>query len=287
MAAAAILAAKEAAEGAPGGGALSEGPAPPLLDSLEEESRSLLLSGAPAPLGADALAAAVGILRSRLDDEASACGLSSRLKDLLTLLDARPDGGAAAAAAAAREGGEAAGGEAPFWGAPDEWGDIREALMAVGVDATLDEEAGATSGGGGGGGGVDGAGPGGVAAASRLEPEAAMKLVGFLAELQQQRAGGGGGADGGGGGGASARGGPPEAGAADSRRQRAAGGSGGGSGSGAAAAAAAGASVGVTDEDVKWWEAVTAAYGRLAVEAKASATAGGSGGSAAADAEEG
>lgn len=209
---------------------------PAVIDSLEEESRSLLLDGAPQALDADALAAAVGILRQRLEDDSPACALSSKFADLLQLLDSRPPSAAAADGAGGGDRDLDSPLHAPqqFWSGPDEWSDVRAALMSIGVDTTMDEEDG-----GGGGGFTSGA-------AVRLDPETANKLAEFLSELQQRRP-------------------QQEDGAQRSAgaRQHA---------TAAAAVMSGGSSMEESDgegEDAPWWAAVTTAYGRLWEEAKA------------------
>jgi hypothetical protein len=237
LAAAAILRAAADSDAATDSNADAARPAP--LDSFEEDARQLLLRGAPAALGPDALSTAVGILRQRLDDEGAACALSGRLLDLLQLLDRRPAATAAAAApgssSGAVDGAVVAAAAQGFWGEPDDWSDIRTALMQIGVDATVDDEE------------VEDdvtrlrrlMTNGGV----RFDQETGEKLAAFLGELQQQRVGGS-----------------------------------SGSSSGAAAVAARRAGGGREDEDEdeevsaeeeKWWGDVTAAYGKLWEQAKA------------------
>jgi len=269
---------------------------PTPLDSLEEEARDLLILGAPSALDADALATAVGILRQRLDDDASACALSARLLSLMRLLDVRPapspgssissgtmstltaaptrtptsspasglesnaagsdpSGGSAALAAAAAKG---------FWAEPDDsWADIRTALMAIGVDATVDEDDGGDE--------LAAGGRGMSHGAVRLDAGTSEKLAAFLTDLQQQqqqqqqRAGWGGDRSGSGG----VEGGAAAVVSAEQQQQNNKGAYGSGGGSKAEG--------GVSAEELAWWDAITAAYGSLWDEARAQQAAAGGG----------
>lgn len=143
---------------------------------LDGEDGSLP-AGSPSPLSvvdelqvldADSLSLVVGILRQHqtlgADGEADV-QLSERLRDLLLLLRQRSSSSVAANAAASKasssssssilglqrsasptsvlDGGAAAAGAAAddgFWAGPDEWADVRSALMGIGINASIDEE---------------------------------------------------------------------------------------------------------------------------------------------------
>jgi hypothetical protein len=124
--AAAILAAAAPDDGDSGGeeaAALEAVSGPSLLDELHV-------------LDADSLSLAISILRQR--DADGPVQLSERLRDLLLLLRSRPqqqqrqDATGAAAMASLSD--------ANFWSPPDEWADVRTALMGIGINASLDED---------------------------------------------------------------------------------------------------------------------------------------------------
>jgi hypothetical protein len=120
------------------------------LDSLEEDSSSsLAMLDEMTVLNADSLALVVGILRQHqpLEADEADVQLSERLRDLLVLLRQRPSSPAPAAealqagsasATAAASGADADGDG--FWAGPDEWADVRSALMSIGINASVDEE---------------------------------------------------------------------------------------------------------------------------------------------------
>ncbi|WIA32777.1 hypothetical protein OEZ86_005961 [Tetradesmus obliquus] len=115
------------------------------LDSLEEDaSSSLAMLDEMTVLNADSLALVVGILRQQQPLEADDAGvqLSERLRDLLLLLRQRPASPVAAAGAAhAAAGSAAADADVDgFWAGPDEWADVRSALMSIGINASVDED---------------------------------------------------------------------------------------------------------------------------------------------------
>lgn len=94
-------------------------------------------------LDADSLSLAVGILRQHQPPGDAHSGgdadvqLSERLQDLLVLLRQRP--GDAAAAGSDRQPPATASVDC-FWSLPDEWADVRAALMSIGINASLDED---------------------------------------------------------------------------------------------------------------------------------------------------
>lgn len=116
------------------------------LGTIEEEDPDLL--DGIQPLNDDSLAAALGILRQQpdADDDSTLENqlLSKRLLDLLKLLERRPGGKSrgsrsGTATPGRRLSDEAMTGMEGFWSEPDEWADIRCALMNIGVDATLED----------------------------------------------------------------------------------------------------------------------------------------------------
>jgi hypothetical protein len=146
--AAALLAASDA------GSSADRSPPPSVITSLDEAADALLLPQ-EAQVGPGELSLAVGLLRAAGQDEEVSIGpaaghtLTQRLHQLLVLLDARPGAGREAAT---RSHGSSTGHPATtttsssssvmdsFWGEEDEWEDVRAALMAVGIDQSLEEE---------------------------------------------------------------------------------------------------------------------------------------------------
>jgi hypothetical protein len=144
-------------------------------------------------LDVDSLCLAVGILRAHSPPgDASAhhadVALSERLLDVLTLLRARPGRtptGSPTRSAAASSGAD------DFFAGPDEWADVRAALLSIGIQASTDEEdeeAAAWE--------VDGPGLGGspirrtrlLRSLPRLDAATAAELAAFLAEAAQRPA---------------------------------------------------------------------------------------------------
>ncbi|KAF6253191.1 hypothetical protein COO60DRAFT_1669411 [Scenedesmus sp. NREL 46B-D3] len=114
----------------------------------EDSSSSLSTLDDMTMLNADSLALVVGILRQHqpLGADEEDVQLSERLRDLLLLLRQRPGSPAQAAGslhAAAGHSAVAVGAGADadgFWAGPDEWADVRSALMSIGINASTDEE---------------------------------------------------------------------------------------------------------------------------------------------------
>jgi hypothetical protein len=216
------------------------------LDSLEEDSSSSSLSMLDdmTVLNADSLALVVGILRQHQPLEAAEADvqLSERLRDLLLLLRQRPASAASAAGslqAAAGADGDTDG----FWAGPDEWADVRSALMSIGINASVDEEDDEdvwT---------IEEEGPARrtrlLRSLPRLDADTSAALAAFLAEQQQQR------------------------GAAISGSGRSAGGTAGNQPGSKQGSANNGAVSLVDDEqEERWWEEVTQAYQQLWQQAR-------------------
>jgi hypothetical protein len=211
------------------------------LDSLEEDSSSSLsMLDDMTVLNADSLALVVGILRQHQPLEAAEADvqLSERLRDLLLLLRQRPASAAPAAGslqAAAGAEGDADG----FWAGPDEWADVRSALMSIGINASVDEEDDEdvwT---------MEEEGPARrtrlLRSLPRLDAETSAALAAFLAEQQQQR-------------GAASSGSDRSVGKQAASQQR---------------SATSGAVTVIDDEqEERWWEEVTQAYQQLWQQAR-------------------
>jgi hypothetical protein len=165
------------------------------LDSLDEDSSSsLAMLDEMTVLNADSLALVVGILRQHqpLEADEADVQLSERLRDLLLLLRQRPASPTPAAGtllAAAESAAVAAGADADadgFWAGPDEWADVRSALMSIGINASVDEEddEDAWS--------MEEEGPARrtrlLRSLPRLDAETSAALAAFLAEQQQRDA---------------------------------------------------------------------------------------------------
>jgi hypothetical protein len=194
-------------------------------------------------LNADSLALVVGILRQHQPLEAAEADvqLSERLRDLLLLLRQRPASAAPAAGslqAAAGADGDTDG----FWAGPDEWADVRSALMSIGINASVDEEDDEdvwT---------MEEEGPARrtrlLRSLPRLDADTSAALAAFLAEQQQRDA-------------------------ATSGSDRSAGGTAGKQAGSKQGSANNGAVSLVDDEqEERWWEEVTQAYQQLWQQAR-------------------
>lgn len=194
------------------------------------------MSAAPMCLDAQVLAIAVGILRQQ-PDAGGGSMLTERLQALLDLAAQRPGRGGGGADAEGEDASSALAVAAEvegFWMEPDEWADVRAALMAVdevSIDEEDEEDASQLE-------GEDR--PRVLQRLPRLDGASAAQLAALLSLLRE-------------------------------RRERAAGGSGDGASAVAAAAggggAAASESWNTTDEEeAEWWEKVEAAFKLLAAK---------------------